>query len=1134
MRLATYDCLSRFSATNPNLPNNDVMLTILTGTDGRAKKEYISRAISDRLDRGERVCLVVPEQSSFDRDREFLFRYGERKSNRLTVTSFTRLCADLLESEGLRVRPQADEAARSVLMSLAVEDVSDSLEIYARHSGRSALVAELLLAYAEIRQAGLGPDALRRVSAVLPEGSLRRKTDELGRIFAAYEARIAGRFSEQEDNIVVAAEYLEDHPLYDGAALYFDDFRGFTVVQLRLMEQLFAQAGEVFVSVTVPAVCGPDEPAFSHACRTARSLRAAANRKSVPCRTADTDGEAEPSPLTTLRDSLFSFEPEIYEEETDRVTVARATDKYEECELAALEIRRLIAEEGYRCREIAVYERGSSYAPAMTAALKKYNIPVFTDKRVPLGDYPLVRAVLAAVRIAVFGFASEDVFALLKTEIVGVSAEDLALLENYVYLWQKDGGAWTKDFTDNPDGFGEKQTEETAAALERINAVRARVVGPLMKLRRNLSEADGDAACKAVFCYLTDVKAAEHFCDYAEYLNANGGEAEAVRCAAVWEQVMQSLDALRGALGDRPVRPRRFFELLKIILSSGDVGRIPAGTDEIVIGTAGRTRFTGPRAVFILGANEGVFPAPSEAGGAFSAGERRALCENDFALENLPENVYAEERGIAYHTLTCASERVWLSYAESGLDGAALQPSELIEEVKKLFPRCRGLSADDLAPEDRVGSPDAAFEEYARRRNEPDVFTASLRSYLESRPEESGRLSALRRAADKTPASFEDPALAQKLFGKDMFLSASRVEAYHKCPFLYFCRYGLGVEKRRPAGLDARIAGLLIHYVLEQILLKYKNSELTEKSPAELREETDALTESYITEFMGGREGMTRSLNRSLDRVKDDIFEILSRLVKEFGECQFETRDVELEIGKDGEIAPYRIALPDGGSITISGFVDRVDVMDCEGRAYLRVIDYKTGGKNFKLSDIFDGLNMQMLIYLMCLWDNGGERYGNVTPAGVLYVPAKTGGEKLPRGAAPEEVEAMKLKNGRMNGLLLESETVLRGMESAAAGKYLNASIDKNGRLKGTFLSLNEFRRLHEKIDAVLADTATSLHRGEIAALPVIDGDYKHTCEYCDYRDVCLREDEDPFRKLLGLSHADAAALLNGEVRDDG
>ena len=1110
------------------------MLTILTGTDRRRKKEEIYETLSALIDGGADVWLIVPEQASFDRDREFLFRYGERKSDRLRVTSFTRLCADILESEGLRVKPQADEAARRVLMSLAVEDVSDSLETYARHAGRSALIAELLNEYAEIRQAGLRVEALHRVSASLPEGALRRKTDELFRIFSAYEALLTGRFSEQEDNISVVTEYLKEHRLFENAVLYFDDFRGFTAAQLLLLEQLFAQAREAVVSVAVPSLQSGEETAFSHACRTARSLRLCAARRNVACREQSADAPREEGPLYVLRNGLFVAGSEAYGAPTDRVTVACAADKYEECELAAIEIRRLLAEERCRCREIAVFERDGSYAAPMTTALRKYNIPVFTDKRVPLGDYPVVRAVIAAVKIAVFGFSSEDVFALIKTDMVGVSADGRALLENYVRLWQKDGAAWRREFTDNPLGFGAEMTEEAAQTLAAVNEARVAIVAPLARLRHNLTDADGASACKAVYTYLSEVRAAEHFCDYAAYLNEHGGEAEAVRCAAVWEQLMESLDALHGAVGARRLSAARFLELLKIILSSGDVGRIPAGTDEIVIGVAGRTRFPGPRAVFVLGANEGVFPAPAETTGMFSAKERRDLCENDFILENLPENVYAEERCIAYLALSCAAERVWVSFAQSNIAGATMQPSELVSETERLFPRCRRLRAGDVTPEERIGSAETAFEEYAKRWRGNDVFTASLRCFLESRPQEAGRLAALRRAVEKAPAAFENPALAQELFGRHMYLSASRTEAYHKCPFAYFCRYGMGVEKSRPAGLDARIAGLMIHHVLEQILLKYKSGELARLEQKTLREEVDALTEAYIDEYMGGREAMSRSLNRSLDRVKEDIFEILSRMAMEFGSSSFETRDVELEIGKNGEIAPYRLSMPDGGSITISGFVDRVDVMDCEGKAYLRVVDYKTGGKSFRLGDVFNGLNMQMLIYLMCLWDNGKERYGDVVPAGVLYVPAKTGGEKLPRNASPEDVRRTKLKNGRMNGLLLESETVLRGMESDADGRYLTASIDKNGKLKGTFLSLREFARLHRKIDAVLTDTALRLHRGEIAAVPVLDGDYKNTCAYCDYNDVCLREEEDPYRRLPGLSHADAVALLNEEERDDG
>ncbi len=66
-----------------------------------------------------------------------------------------------------------------------------------------------------------------------------------------------------------------------------------------------------------------------------------------------------------------------------------------------------------------------------------------------------------------------------------------------------------------------------------------------------------------------------------------------------------------------------------------------------------------------------------------------------------------------------------------------------------------------------------------------------------------------------------------------------------------------------------------------------------------------------------------------------------------------------------------------------------MDVYRENGRTYLRVVDYKTGAKQFDLSQVAEGLNLQMLIYLMAIWENGGERYGPVTPAGVLYLPAR-------------------------------------------------------------------------------------------------------------------------------------------------
>ena len=52
-------------------------------------------------------------------------------------------------------------------------------------------------------------------------------------------------------------------------------------------------------------------------------------------------------------------------------------------------------------------------------------------------------------------------------------------------------------------------------------------------------------------------------------------------------------------------------------------------------------------------------------------------------------------------------------------------------------------------------------------------------------------------------------------------------------------------------------------------------------------------------------------------------------------------------------------------------------------------MDYKSGGKTFRLSDVYYGLSLQMLVYLFSICENGTGRLAGALPAGVLYLPAQ-------------------------------------------------------------------------------------------------------------------------------------------------
>lgn len=1104
------------------------MLTFLTGTDAEAKREEIGRGLLEAANGGKTAVLLVPEQASFERDRALLLRFGAKARSLFQVTSFARFAEDLLEQNDIVLRPRADAAGAAVLMRLALQQCAPSLRIYARHERRPASVRSLLAVYEAVRQEGVTVEELGRLSGRV-EGALKEKTRELAAIFSVYEALLTPRFSNAADNIHRAALLLERRRLFRNAVFYIDDVRSFSGVQRRLLQALLTQA-DVFI--TLPgsnAGC----LTFPHAQRQKTRLIAAARAANTRVFEREIPPTHTESVFGFLREHLFSADDAVLETPTDAVTLVAAANRYDECARIAGQIKALLESGVCRAREIAVLIRDAQYLPALTSAMKQCSIPVFEDKRRPLCQYPPARLLLHAAAVAANGFSTEEIFSLLKTGLAGVSDADCGALENYVFRWQIDGGAWTRPFTEHPEGFGVPFTDGARETLAGLEALRRRIAEPLQRLSAAFRKQDAEESCRALYFYLKELQADKALLRHAEYLYENGDETEALACDRAWERCMQALDALSDAVGKQPVSPADFYALLTTILSDTALGEIPSGVDQILIGTLEHTRALTPKVVFAAGMNEGVFPAAAAPNGVFTVKETRALSDLDVNLFRLPEEVYETEQLVAYEAFTSPELRLYLSWPAAATGGEKLEPSPFIGELLRRVPGAVRTDTLSLAQTDRIVSPASAFGVYAEEMRKNTVLGSSLKALLSEEPVSAGQLSALERAAAGVQAAFTDPDEARRLFGNDLYFSASKAETFAKCPFMFFCRYGLGAQQITASKLDVRVNGLVVHHVLDVILSAHREETIAGLSDDLLKSEISAAVADYVNTYMGGAEALPAYLIRSLKKTEGVIFEILLRLRDEWNTCSFVTVDTELKIGgRDAGIPAYRLPLPDGGSVSIGGSVDRVDLMKTPEANYVRVIDYKTGGKELKLSDVFYGLNMQMLIYLFAICENGEAYYGPLLPAGVLYVPANTGGKTLGRHETAEEVKKQKLRNGRMNGVILENADVLKGMESGARGVYINAEIKEDGTMKGSFLSLAEFRQLHRKTDAILREIGMALHEGRIPAEPAATDGAKRVCDYCDYAAVCLKERGCRQREIGRFSHEDARKLLREEIED--
>lgn len=1104
------------------------MLRFILGRNGSGKTEYVRQMLSERLCAGESgLILVVPEQFSYETEREMLKRVGAKNMLHLEILSFSRLAHTVLSESGKLSQPQITDGMRAVLMSLTLEALEDKIEIFKKYKNRAALLGSLVTFSTELKQCAVSPDALHKAGAALGKGVLKEKLSELSLITQMYNAAVAVRFSDDTDLLTLLADEICASDGFNGKTVVFDTFAGFTKQERNVIEALLPRCKDVYITLCTEAANDVQNACvFDNIDDEYRKLKSVAARANVPVANPIVLHAAKgnkPDSLMFLEANLYNCRKPQFVENAPEITLTSASNRTEECDLTARSIRRLLRTQGYRASEIAVLQRRkNTYDSALAAAFRKYEIPFFEDKRRPVATQPLMLFMTSLLDILADGITTESLLRCLKTGLFGLTDEETAELENYVTVWGIDRAAWRTDFTENPDGFGKPLQTRNEQKLQLLNALRRRAVEPILVLRKAFSEQSGTKKSELLYHFLRQNGVDTALRALAKNLLDTGYAESAAQQDAVWSMLMGILDDLAGAVAERTVSTARYRELFSVLLENTDLGQIPEGLDTVCFGTADRIRIAPPRAVFLLGMNDGVFPENPPTDGVLNDTDRKLLHNLGLELTETAEVKAVDERFFVYYALTLAREQVFVSWAMSDYKGGAMSESSVVAELRAMFPAVSVTDSNMLSAESRIESADSAFEALAAVYGENTVLSETLKAYFSEREDYRARFAALEQVVNGGEITFQNPEIAARLFGKDVLLSASKTEGYYKCPFSYFCKFGLRLKPLKKAELDVAQSGTVIHYCMEILLSENDRDALAAMSDSTLREKITEVMERYIQENMGGTEGKEARFSYLLERLQEAVFDVLKRLISEFSVSAFVPVAFELSVAPDGEIAPYRLPLPDGGSVRIIGSVDRVDTMQKDSKTYLRVIDYKSGGKAFNLSEVFSGLNMQMLIYLYAICENGTEKFGEIIPAGVLYLPAKSIEDKLPRNADAQDILRARLRNSRMHGVVLEQTDAILGMDSTVSGNFIPVTSKKDGTYSGNLLSVREFSALKAKVDENLMHLGMLLHNGTIPVLPAVSGDQNLACTYCDYAAVCGFENGDATRQIVNLGRFDA------------
>ncbi len=1111
------------------------MLRLVTGRIGCGKTTRIYEEIRKKTEQGGEAILIVPEQYSFCTEKKMLEMLGAQGADRVKVVSFSFLAKNLLKKYGMNSKKALDDSTRAMLMSVALDEAGDSLQVYSRHRYSPAVILQMLKTLEDFRQCAVTADKIEETFNRMKPSLLKDKLGEILLIGRTYSALVEQNYFDDDCALDILCNVLDEHGDFDGAEVFIDGFRGFTAQEYAVLERIMKQSAETWVTLCVDR--SDDEfGVFAHTLRTKRRLIRCAQKSGTDILKPEQltrDGAADPE-LDTLEKGLYSAGTDIFNEETKKITLCSAEDFESECEFVACTIKRLIRTENIRCRDIAVISRSeSNYSRQIRSALIKNGVPVFEDKRQPITSEPLIEFVRSAIEIGTSGFSTDALMRLAKTGLTDLTVEETAMVENYALLWQINGKKWLDEWTAHPNGLGEKMLERDAAELKDINNARIKLIAPLQKFRVKLKDFTSLEAAQAIYYLLVEMNVAENLKRLAITLNESSHSELAAEQNRIWSLTMEILDRIAESLNGVKLTPARFRDLFDLLVSTYSVGDMPQGLDEITIGSADRVKTTSPKIVFAVGMNDGVFPMLPNSDGIFSENERRELAEFELKTDDSFEEKMMEERFMAYNTLCSTSDRLYVTYLRKDINGAQVSPSEIVIQMKKLFPKLTVIDTVDIDDTQRIESIEGAFDIMAELTQKKSVLHSTLEKYFENIPGYSDRLAALKRGVDREEIKISDSKIATGLFRLDMYMSASRTEVYHKCPFEYFCKYGLNAQPRKTAELDPMQKGTAIHFILEKLISAYGSDGLCKMEKTERDRCVFDILEEYFKENLTAGEEMGERFDYLFRQLGLTVCEVVDRLVAEFSNSDFVPVAFELSIDIDGEVDTYNIPLPDGGTLKLKGSVDRVDVAQQNGVSYVRVVDYKSGGKKIDLNEVFYGLNMQMLIYLFAIWKNGFRNYKNITPAGILYMPVNAPFVETERGEDEKAIEKKKLKGTKMNGMVLDDSRVIYMMDNSGGGMFVPATIKKDGTNGGTLISIKQMELLMKRCEKILEKMAVDLHNGVIHIMPAhsvsSQSPYSDVCKYCDYKDVCHVDENTPTREIASPSHLESLQKLGGD-----
>lgn len=1116
-------------------------LHFVLGASGSGKSTDMYRwVIKEAVEKPDMQYLVlVPDQYTMQIQKQMTELHPGHAILNIDVLSFGRLYHRVMEELGGDSLTPLDDTGKNLILRKLAGMMKEELPVLGSFMDRQGYVSEVKGIISEMQQYGISPKEMEEmIKKSAGRRGLQARLEDVSRLYAAYMAYQKDSYRTSESVYPILTRRLKESKLLRNTVVVMDGFTGFTPVQYPLVQELMVLAKDMFVVMTIdeePGQVLEEQQLFYTSAKSIRTLEKLAEEAQVMaapyiwCRAQRRTQGA----LAHFERNLFRPQGTVYEEETDAVRILQAPGPRQESFMAAREMKRLIREEGYLHRDIAVICGDMDmYRRHLQEALTQMEIAYFVDAPGKLTHNPVMELIQGVLEILERDFSYAGVMRYLRSGCCGLTQEEADLLERYLIETGIRGRrAYLRPFTRKGKDF----------SLERVNELREKL---LSELEPCLFQGEETVRffIERLYTLMVRLKTEQKLAAYAEAFAEKGDAAREKEYSQVYRKLMDLFNQMVVLMGEETLSVESFGEILRAGFSELQVGLIPSKADQVLIGDMERTRLSQVKVLFVVGVNDVNIPGNHAKGGMISDMDREYLCAQGIELAPTKRQLQFRQQFYLYQQLTKPSERLYLSYALTDNAEKEIRPSYFIGTVRKLFPKLT-VKKDRELPEHVC-----------------ELFTQCaelLRGYAEGSLKEADterlyvQLKLLQKFAgeDRTTQLAEqafltggreclDEEVAKALYGSVLYGSISRLEQYAACPYAHFLKYGLGLKEPKEYVLESADLGNIFHDVLAGFGKDLEQDGYTWKDFPEsygeqkVSERLGILKQQYGEELLLDQARNGYALARA-DRILKRSLKVLKKHMQAGAFAPYGQEldfDVSCEWNAAGELM-----------MRLQGRIDRLDVAAVEEDMYVKVIDYKTGNKQLELDCMYAGLQMQLIVYMDSAVKLLSERYPkkNIHPAAMFYYRVA---DPVVSVEGEEDFEALPdtlLKEHRSRGILNGDETVVHLLDSEmeTASKIIPLALKKDGSpAKGSSVcSEEQFALMQRFVHKKLYDMGKSIMTGHIEKQPYIRKYQEEGCTYCPYKGVCGFDEKQygyEKRKIPGLSDEEVWEKMHEECKE--